>query len=158
MAVRRGVAHYNTLRGASPPSAELDSNSIKAEFARRLQTAMVAKGWNQSELARRATDSLPRPAPGQKRGHAIGRDLVSHYVRGAMLPGPANLEALAKALSVRPVDLMPAGVPQVGGGEPAPFEMKGMPDGRMYLRISRTVSQDTAMKIMAILADEDRAN
>ena len=157
MAGRRGVSHYNTLNAGGPPSAEMDAASIKAEFARRLQTAMVAKGWNQSELARRATEYLPRAAPGQKRGHAIGRDLISHYVRGTMLPGPANLEALSKALGVRAIELMPAGVPQVSG-EPTPFEMKGMPDGRMYLRVSRTVSQDAAMKIMAILADEDRAN
>lgn len=156
MSGRRGVSHYNTLT-AGPPAADVDAASIKAEFARRLQTAMVAKGWNQSELARRATDFLPRPAPGQKRGHAIGRDLISHYVRGTMLPGPINLEALAKALGVRTIELMPAGVPQVGG-EPTPFEMKGLPDGRMYIRISRTVTQDNAMKIMAILADEDRAN
>ena len=42
-------------------------------------------------LARRATERLPAPMPGQKRGHAIGRDLVSHYVRGAMLPDGCRL-------------------------------------------------------------------
>lgn len=153
---RRSVVHYNTLKAAPPKEVPLDPDSVKAEFARRLQTAMVARGWNQSELARRATERLPAPMPGQKRGHAIGRDLVSHYVRGAMLPGPVNLEALAAALGIRPNDLMPAGVP-AAGVETSPFKMRGLPDGRVYIRISRTVRQDTAMKIMGLLADEDRS-
>ena len=146
---RRGISHYNILNN------DAGTQSIKAEFARRLQTAMVRLGWNQSELARRASDNLPKPAPGQKRGHAIGRDLISHYVRGAMLPGPTNLQALAKALGVKPADLMPSGVPSAGQ-EPSPFEIKEQADGRMYLRISRTVDQDTAMKIMSLLAEADR--
>lgn len=151
---RRGVSYYN-LGGASPPAGELHTDDIKAEFARRLQTAMVAKGWNQSELARRASARLPRPAPGQKRGHAIGRDLISHYVRGVMLPGPVNLAALAQALGVTERDLMPAGAPQVQA-DPTPFEMRGLQDGRMYLRIHRTLRAATAMKIVELLAEEDR--
>jgi transcriptional regulator with XRE-family HTH domain len=153
---RPGVSHYNMLdTGPRAPVEPGDTAAIKAEFARRLQTAMVAKGWNQSELARRATEHLPKPAAGQKRGHAIGRDLISHYVRAAMLPGPTNLEAMAKALGVKSADLLPAGVPSASG-EAAPFEVRGMADGRLYLRIARTVSAETGMKILALLAEEDR--
>lgn len=117
---------------------------------------MIAKGWNQSELARRASDLLPKPAPGQKRGLSIGRDLVSHYIRGTMLPGPANLDAMARALGVRPLDLLPAGVP-TGPKlvDDSPFQMQAQPDGRLYLRVSRTVSMATGMKIMNLLAEED---
>lgn len=89
---RNGISHYNILAAPAEDSGMGGTASIKAEFARRLQTAMVGRGWNQSELARRASECLPKPAPGQTRGHAIGRDLISHYVRGAMLPGPSNLE------------------------------------------------------------------
>lgn len=153
---RPGISHYNMLdNGPRSPVAPSDTAAVKAEFARRLQTAMVGKGWNQSELARRASEQLPKPVAGQKRGHAIGRDLISHYVRGAMLPGPTNLEALAKALGVKSADLMPAGVPSASG-EAAPFEVRGMADGRLYLRIARTVSSETGMKILALLAEEDR--
>lgn len=132
--------------------ANADATVLKHAFAKNLQAAMIRKGWNQSELARRASERLPRPAPGQKRGKAIGRDLISHYIRGLMLPGPANLEAIAEALGVKSGDLMPA----AGHLEQTPFEMRGTQDGRMYLRIARTVNQETAMKIMAILAEEDR--
>lgn len=152
MIARRGLAHYNMLPGSV---AEVNGDAIRAEFAKRLQAAMVKKGWNQSELARRATAFLPKPVRGQKRNTAVGRDSISHYVRGSMLPLPAYLDAISKALGLKPEDLMPAGAPSVRST--MPFEFRGMPDGRVFLRISRTVSQDAAMKIMAILAEEDRA-
>ena len=148
MAGRSGVAHYNTLQNGAA------TNSIKAEFARRLQAAMIRKGWNQSELARRASDLLPRPAAGQKRGKTIGRDLISHYVRGMMLPGPANLEAIAKALGLRAEDLMPSGVPHAGG-DASPFKLEQAGEGRMFIRLNRTISPNAANKIMAILLEED---
>lgn len=129
--------------------------AVKMEFARRLQAQMILKGWNQSELARRASALLPKPVKGQKRGASgIGRDSISHYMRGKMLPLPVYLDALAKALGVRPEDLMPTAAP--GMIEAPPFEMKGMPGGRMYLRINRTVSSSTAAKIMELLSKEDQ--
>jgi transcriptional regulator with XRE-family HTH domain len=151
---RRAVAHYNIQQEAIPPQ-EINDENIKAEFARRLQAAMIEKGWNQSELARRANEHLPKPARGQARGKQIGRDSVSHYMRGRMIPLPAYLNAIAKALGVEPAALLPARTPQAAST--APYEMKGLPDGRVYLRISRTLRQATAMKIMALLAEEDRA-
>lgn len=131
-----------------------DADEIKQEFARRLQAALVRKGWNQSEVARRANAHLPKPERGQKRNKAIGRDSLSHYLRGHQLPLPVYLDALAKALDLRPEDLMPTSgfaIPPNG----APLAVRGLPDGRMSLTVNRTVSSDTAMKIMAILAKED---
>lgn len=132
-----------------------DSDEIKQEFARRLQAAMVRKGWNQSELARRANEHLPKPAKGQKRGKSLGRDSISHYMRGRMVPLPAYLEALAKALNVEPDELLPANgfaVNPVG----SPFAVRGLADGRVSLHVNRTVRSETAAKIMAILSEEDR--
>ena len=155
MSGRIGIAHYNNLQSVGGLSGEINTQSIKAEFARRLQEVMIRKGWNQSELARRASEYLPKPEKGQKRGFGIGRDSISHYMRGKMLPLPLYLDAIAKALGERPEDLMPTNVPTLQGV--TPFEMRGMPDGRVCLRINWiTVRQDAAMKILAILADEDR--
>jgi transcriptional regulator with XRE-family HTH domain len=132
----------------------MNQEAIKLEFARRLQQQMILKGWNQSELSRRASEHLPRPPKGQKQGiTGIGRDSFSHYLRGRSLPRPAYLEAMAKALGVRPEDLMPAAAPSMI--EAPPFEVKGMPGGRMYLRINRTVTAKTATKIMELLSAED---
>ena len=43
---------------------------------------------------------VPKSASGQKQGRAVGRDLISNYERGVMLPRPAVLSILAKALGV----------------------------------------------------------
>lgn len=127
------------------------SNGIKLEFGRRLQAAMIEKGWNQSELARRANDQLPKAARGQKRGRHIGRDSISHYIRGKMFPLPTYLAAIAKALGRRPEDLMPPPQPV------SPYEIRGLPDGRVALTLrTRTMREETALKIMALLAEEDR--
>lgn len=130
-----------------------DDDFTRAEFARRLQAALDEKGWNQSDLARHANNHLPAPERGKKRGKAMGRDSVSHYVRGKMLPLPSYLNAMAKALGKRPEDLMP---PKRGGSAGLPFEMRGEPDGRVSLRVNRTVTSETAMKIMTLLLEEDK--
>jgi transcriptional regulator with XRE-family HTH domain len=150
---RQGIAHYNVTQ--MPVAAEnITAADIKAEFARRLQAAMIEKGWNQSELARRVNQCLIKPPKGQKRGWKMGRDSISHYVRGAMMPLPTYLHALAKALGVRPEDLLPVSVPTAAGA--TPFELRGQPDGRVFLRLSRSVTSETAMKIMSLLAEEDK--
>lgn len=125
-------------------------SEIRTEFARRLQEAMIEKGWNQSDLARHANNHLPAPERGKKRGKVIGRDSISHYVRGTMLPLPPYLSAMAKALGKRPEDLLPTGASLAA----APFEMRGEPDGRVFVNLSCTVTRETAMKIMALLTDD----
>lgn len=143
---RSPIGHY-------PMTRDPDTEVIYQEFARRLQKAMVAKGWSQSELARRANALLPQIAPGQKQGKDFRRDMVSHYIRGKHLPTPANLNALAEALEVRPGDLLPQG--GLPNGTQSPFSMNMQADGRMTLHVNRTVSMDTAMKIAALLQAED---
>ena len=155
MGKRRSVAHYNNLRRTeSVLNRELDANAIRGEFARRLQEAMVHKGWSQSDLARFASPHLPKPTPGQKRGNSgIQRHLISRYIGGVMLPNPVILEALANALDVEPCDLMPEVVPGVRN-DPAPFELRALPDGKIFVRVAQPVSQQTALKILELLTDK----
>lgn len=155
MGRRRSIAHYNNLRrGGQASNPELDVNAIRGEFARRLQDAMIHKGWSQSDLARFASRHLPKPAPGQKRGNSgIRRDLISKYIGGVMLPNPVNLDALAKALGVEPGDLMPTVVPGVRN-DLAPFELRALPDGRVFVRVAQTMSQQTALKILGLLTEK----
>lgn len=61
-------------------------------FGRRLYELMMAKGWNQSELARRA---------------GLERHDVSYYIRGGDYPTPRHMKGLAAALGVTPRDLIP---------------------------------------------------
>src|SRR5262245_21670163 len=86
------VRESRSVSGA-PPSA------IRLDFARRLQNALSDKGWNQAELARRVAPLLKESR--------IGRDNISKYVRGKVLPLPHALEAIAKVLGMESRDLLP---------------------------------------------------
>lgn len=148
---RSAIGHYNTLN-KNRSHGEL---AVYAEFGRRLQARMIALGWNQSELSRRATEHLPKAARGQTQGHTLGRDRISSYIRGKYLPRPEALAAIAKALKCEPEDLLPsAGVPSVVEEGPA-MEMKSLDGQRVAIRLNRVVSQKTALAIMTLLAEED---
>ena len=136
----------------SPPddvtnAASAPVEAIKREFAKQLQNRMVEKGWNQSELARRAADHTT--------SGRFGRDVISGYIRGRNLPGPTMLHALSEALECEPSDLLPArDVPSVDKTTPS-FDMKEMEDGRVWLRINRSVDWSTAAEIMSLIRKED---
>jgi len=148
---RNAISHYNTLN-KNRSSGEL---AVYAEFGRRLQARMIALGWNQSELSRRATAYLPKAAKDQIQGHSVGRDRISSYIRGKYLPRPDALAAIAKALKCEPEDLLPpGGVPSVVEEGPL-MEMKSLDGQRVAIRLNRVVSQQTALAIMTLLAKED---
>lgn len=149
---RRRIAHYNAAYG--PVENDGTPQAMKNEFARRLEAARVAKGWNQSELARRASEVLPKPARGQKQGRKVGRDQISHYSRGVSMPRPEVLNALAKALGLEPADLLPPNVPSTA--TPPALRITQIDDANVQLTINRAVPLTLAMEIVAILAKEDK--
>lgn len=116
----------------------------KQEFARRLYKLMIAKGWHQSELARRA--DLPR-------------DSISVYMRGLSLPTPQSLQKLAKVFNMQPEDLLPNVMESAIDEDNPSFEMKastGAPN-TAWLRINRLVSMTTAVRIATLLEEDDAA-
>lgn len=124
-----------------------DVMARRMEFARRLQDRMIRKGWNQTELARRAKDHLPD-------GARMERDIISNYIRGRALPSVNNLRAICGALGCEPVDLLPPDMVPVGFRSPphAPLrEFKDMGDGNVWLSINQAVPFDVALKIMELL-------
>lgn len=137
----------------NPPPADVPMGAptdvVHVEFASRLQRAITAKGWNQSDLARRAQEHMP---DGQK----MGRDNVSGYIRGTTLPGPIKLKAMADALGVAPEELLPQrGVPNAGNKALPAFDMRAIGDGNVWLRINQAVPQAVGLKIMQLLLGED---
>src|SRR4051794_35441580 len=76
-----------------------DENRRRA-FGRRLQRELNLRGWTQAELARRI-------APLLKPTFRIGRDNVSKWIRGKVLPLPPALEAICKVLEMETRDLLP---------------------------------------------------
>jgi transcriptional regulator with XRE-family HTH domain len=125
---------------------------LRALFARRLEAARVEKGWNMSELARRATACLPKPKKGQLQGVGIGRDLMSHYSRGKSRPRAEYLEAIAKALGTTREALMPT---SPGSAPPppvhSPMKFEELEDGRVLLQINRVVSREAALAVVRLL-------
>jgi len=117
----------------------------RQEFGKRLYTAMLGKGWTQSDLAREA---------------GILRDSVSNYIRALALPTPQNLKKLAKALKMSEADLLPnideAAIDQETN--PA-LEVKVSKDDptRAWVRLNREISMDTFTKIATLLNEEDQS-
>ena len=137
-------AYYNR-----PPTGDLPANAprdaVKAEFARRLQAAMVKKGWNQSELARNAA--------GYTSDNTFGRDNVSLYIRGQVLPGPVHLAALSRALGMKPDELLPTrGAPSADERVP-PLDVRDAGNGRAWLRVNMAVEWSVALEVMKLLKE-----
>jgi transcriptional regulator with XRE-family HTH domain len=137
------------------PNRSADAQRIYNEFGRRLQRAAVAKGWTQSELARRASAYLPKNEG--MRGSAFERSAISGYMKGESLPLAPRLAALAKALDVKEEDLLPPEMLKGGAApEPRPFAMEAAGENRVSFHLNRTMSMATAVKIVQLLAEEDK--
>lgn len=134
--------------GDMPSSAPRDA--IALEFGRRLQRKMTEHGWNQSELARRASGHMPE-------GKQLGRDSISYYVNGKFLPTAERLDALCKALGMQKSELLPTRGVGAATRIAPPFEMTSLDDGRVWVRINQALSSASALKIMAILNEEKAA-
>lgn len=130
----------------------LDSRSTLApkhltrqEFARRIYRLMLARGWNQSELARRA--DLPR-------------DSVSTYIRAKVLPTPQSVQRLAVALGVTPEELLPNHVESAIEEDTPSLEMKVSVNApsKAWLRVNRLVSLATAARVIDLIEAENASD
>lgn len=137
----------DTPTGALPPEAPKDAHLLA--FARRLQKAMLAKGYTQSDLAREATRFMPE-------GHEIRRDAVSKYIGAKFFPDLMKRQALAKALGVEPDELIPPTNSIPASGDMASLtSIRDMGDGTVWLRINEQVPWPTALKVLDMLKGED---
>ena len=126
-------------RGVSggPPAAG------RMEFARRLQNAMNDKGWTQSELARRMAPLLKESR--------LGRDNISKYVRGKVLPLPPALEAMAKVLGVESKDLLPSRATAGVSQELMPSSLRDIGGDRYWVQLNMALDADIALEIMQLV-------
>lgn len=130
---------------------------VRAAFGRRLQKALIAKGWNQSDLARHAAVHMP--------DNRFGRDNVSKYINGLTLPAPLQLSAISRALDVPADELLPENKGRALAShisDQAPkLSIRDVDESgeRAFLRINQEVPMDVAIEIMALLKkakDADR--
>ena len=123
------------------PNSEIDFSQrilTRAEFGKRLQSLMLKKGWNQSELARKCD---------------LGRDSISQYVRGRSIPTPRNLNKLAGILGVEATALFPNYDAQTNAIEAATVEIKSIDSDaeHMWLRVNMKVPAEKALEVLKIL-------
>jgi transcriptional regulator with XRE-family HTH domain len=112
------------------------ASAIRKEFAKRLQDALIEKGWRQSDLAR---------------AMGVGRDNISKYINARVLPLPPALESMAKALGKEPQDLLRTRARRAVDDENAAFHVRELEDGRVWLRVNQASDWPTAIKIAALL-------
>lgn len=120
--------------------------AIRKEFAKRLSAFLADRGWNQSELARRADDL------GASR---VSRDDISGYVRGQRLPGPGKERQIAAALGVALEELIPS-APSVDRDRPD-FEVRSAGNGAVWIKMEKRIPYATAVKVMELLQDADES-
>lgn len=129
--------------GASPFSHE----NLKEEVARRINALLDAKGWNQSELSRRASVLAPK-------GVQIERSRIHTICSGKHLPNQVALSAIAKAFGVKTTDLIPEDKVVWDGAVTPPISMSTQPDGKTRLKIDMAVDMGTAIKVLGLLGTE----
>jgi transcriptional regulator with XRE-family HTH domain len=135
------VAERIVGRSEYKPAADIDlsvKTIRKTEFAKRLYSLMMAKDWNQSDLARAS---------------GLGRDSVSQYIRANNTPSPQNLKKLAEALGVEPVELYPNYEAAAIEEEIPSLSFRQMPgdDDHMWVRINKKVPKAVATQIMVLM-------
>ena len=103
----------------------------------RLKALILEKGWNQSELARRAG---MRPSN------------VSNYLRGSNVPNPTQLAKLATALDTTAAELLGAGDVLAHNGAPNSVCLTKVEDeGRLRLQVDQVVPADLARQVIGLL-------
>lgn len=125
---------------AAAQAAYTPKEILRNEFGRRLQAELIRKGWNQSELARQAGLHMPNKH--------FGRDLVSGYIRGKILPSPVHMHALCAALGKKPEDFLPPGATLPDN---APIKTQELGDGRVMLQINQIVDWSVALEVLRVL-------
>jgi transcriptional regulator with XRE-family HTH domain len=140
----------DVLAADESPGTGMTKDQIKKAFAARLKTAMLRKGWNQSQLAEQASLFVDKK---------MGRDNISIYMNARSLPGPTNLYAISRALGVPMTELLPeamADFPVVDEPTGQDLEIKALPElpGYVRIRLNKKVSMSKAVKIMQILEEE----
>jgi hypothetical protein len=94
-----------------------------------------------SELARRVAPML--------KNSRFGRDNITKYMRGKVLPLPHALEAIAKVLGCKSEDLLPGGRPvnPATAYENAPRSFRDIGGDQVWVHINMALHEDVAWEI-----------
>jgi transcriptional regulator with XRE-family HTH domain len=124
------------------PEAISNRHLVKAEFAKRLYSKIMERGWTQSEFARNCD---------------LARDAISTYVRGRSIPSPQALEKMAAVLSVRPEELLPNYYESAHTRQEPTFELRDVPndEGYMWIKLNMRLPKKVAMQIFMLAQEHE---
>lgn len=134
------------VQEVAPPAGAsvMPKMMLRQEFARELSRRMMAKGWNQAELARKSD---------------IDKASISYYLQGKQEPETSNAAKLAKALGCDVVDLYPEAMRRTSENRMNSIDMRVSQDqpNRAFLTINREMPLTLAAQIIAMINSEDEA-
>lgn len=133
------------------PAGAVQPDTQRREFARRLASALIERGWSQTELASRASELMP---PGQK----LEKYSVSVYVSGKSFPEPMRLDAICRALGVPPSSLVPGyeGIGRLSGGARS-LEVSDAGDGMMWLIVHKRLPLSVVLDVLKLINEAETA-
>jgi transcriptional regulator with XRE-family HTH domain len=135
------------------PRPETPMMSSRQDFARRLQHALMERGWSQAELARRVWNEKRIDKKGYE--HPVGKDRISTYVRGLVMPDHANLTKLSAALDIPIADLAPHAMSSHVEQASPELEFKAITGtDTVLLQIRSVVTLETAITIAGLISDQ----
>ena len=114
-----------------------------AQFGKKVERLMLGKGWSGADLAR----EMERHAP---KGVTIGRHIPTAYIRGENEPTQRNLMLIAKALGVKPEELI-APAPGEGGSVPQFAQATSTLDGKTRIVVEAEVDAETGLQILQLV-------
>lgn len=111
----------------------------KKEFAKRLNYQMGLSRFTGGAELGRATD--------------ITRDRIAKYLRGASLPRPEKIKALADALGCLEIDLLPEGSRATMVSAKPGYSLNGLAGmpGHTHIVVNMTVPTSIALKVATLL-------
>lgn len=130
-----------TSTGSNELATPENTQAEMKAFGGRIARLMAEKQWNQSDLADKA---------------GLGRDSISTYIRGLVLPSPSSLRKIAAALEVEPSELISSGVAgslaqRMTGAPILTIEAAADHPGMARIHILQTVTLKLATEIMSLL-------
>lgn len=127
-------------------------------FAHRLHTALLDKGWSQSDLARRVWGEIRYDAEGNPAG-PVGRDRISQYCRAKAMPAPGTLKKIAQVLGTTAEELAPnITASTIQREQPAlKLEMVAGHSDKCLVKINRIMPLRLALKIAEIVEEAEHS-
>jgi transcriptional regulator with XRE-family HTH domain len=124
-------------------------------FGDRLRRILIERNMSQSDLARLVFNETRT----DNRGYAtvVGKDRISAYINNRAKPEPKTLRLIANALKMTPEELAPEVVSEASKNSTPTILVEAL-SGRtdkVRLQIHKLVPLQTAVKIMAMLGEND---